>query len=117
MLIVAGLVVAFVTTYFRDDWMHGSWESANLVITFNTEDDTFMLVNGETFLFGTFTADKNSFRLVEEEGTIYTYRYERVNYNKIKVMFMQGEETLRVTLKRLAEPEDDFLSEDESLVE
>lgn len=100
-LAVIGTVIGiFTATYFSSDWMDGSWEGSSLAITFNTEEGTFLLSNVETVLSGTFVASKDSFTLTAEDGNIYVYRYERKGNNKIQVMFLRDNETVRVTLNR-----------------
>lgn len=114
-LLVGTLITVIAATYFNDSWMDGSWEGSSLAITFNTEEKTFLLSNVETVIYGTFTADKDAFTLTAEDGNIYVYRYERINNNKIKLMFSRGNETVRVTMNRmhtdLEEEIDDSLEE------
>ncbi len=114
-LAIAGSVLVwYLNFYFSDDWMDGSWESKSLAISFDAEEDHFILANGETVVSGEFTANKDSFTLTTEEGTIYVYRYERVNANKMKLMFSQGNETIKVTVNRVVseeEPEEELEEE------
>ena len=100
-LAVIGAVIGGVAAnYFSDDWMDGSWEGSSLAITFDTEENTFLLSNVETVISGTFMASKDSFTLTAESGDLYVYRYERKGNDKIQLMFLRNNETVRVTLTR-----------------
>ncbi len=100
-LAVIGAVIGiFTATYFSSDWMDGSWEGSSLAITFDTEENTFLLSNVETVISGTFVASEDSFTLTAEDGNLYVYRYERNGTNKIQLMFLRDNETVRVTLTR-----------------
>lgn len=109
----ASVLIWYLNFYFSDDWMDGAWESKSLAISFDAEEDTFILANGETVVFGTFTANKDSFGLTTEDGTQYVYRYERVNANKMKLMFSQGNETVKVTVNRVIAEEEEESEEEE----
>lgn len=98
--VVGGIIGVIAATYFSSDWMDGSWEGSSLAITFDTEEGTFLLSNVETIVSGTFVANKDDFTLTAEDGNIYVYRYERKGSNRIEVMFMRDNETVRVTLNR-----------------
>ena len=110
-MIVGTVIGVFAATYFNADWMDGSWEGSDLAITFNTEEETFLLSNVETVISGTFVADKEAFTLTSEAGTVYVYRYERVGPNRIKLLFSRGDETMRITLNRMQDEEDDLEAE------
>ena len=110
-VVVIGTAVGiYAATYFDSEWMNGAWEGSDLAITFDTESETFYLSNVDSVLFGVFTADKDALVLTAEDGNVYTYRYERLNYNKIRLFFTQGDKTETVILVRVrqeAEEEDD----------
>ncbi len=107
--VIGGIIGIIAATYFSSDWMDGSWEGSSLAITFDTEEDTFLLSNVETIVSGTFVATKDDFTLTAEDGKIYVYRYVRKGNNRIEVMFMRENETVRVTLAR---QQDDFSDDD-----
>lgn len=114
-LLVGIVVTVIVATYFNGSWMEGSWEGSSLAITFNTEEKTFLLSNVETVVSGTFTADKDAFTLTAEDGNIYVYRYERINANKIKLIFTRGNETVRVALTRMQTDFEEEIDDGDSL--
>ncbi|MBQ7936693.1 MAG: CotH kinase family protein [Clostridia bacterium] len=106
-------LVLYLSVYFDSDWMHGSWEGSSLAISFNTEEETFILSNGENVISGTFTANKDTFGLMAEDGSIYTYRYERVNATKMKLMFSQNNETMKITVTKEDDAWDEVANPDE----
>ncbi len=117
-LIIAGSIHLYFQKFYNNNWMHGAWEGKNLSLSFNCEDDTFILMNGELVLSGDFTATQDSFTLTAEDGNVYIYRYEKVNGKKMKLIFNQGEAIQKVTVKKQVEeseeePEEE--SEDELL--
>lgn len=111
-LLVGTVVGVLLVKYFSAEWMSGSWEGGNMAITFNTEEDTFLLSNGDRVLSGTFTSDKDAFTLAAEDGSIYVYRYDRIGNNRLRLTYTQGEQTQKVTLNRLVGEKDEFEAED-----
>lgn len=111
---VVGIVIgAIAASYFSSAWMDGSWEGSNLAISFNADESSFLLSNSGTVISGTFTADKDAFYLTAEDGNLYVYRYDRINQNKIKLLFTRENETVRVTLSRVVTEVEELEEEDE----
>ena len=109
LLVVGAVAWGMISYYLRSTWMEGSWEGSSLSVTFNTEDDLFLLANGDTIINGTFMVDKDAFTLTDEDGKIYVYRYERKGNNRVEFSFTEGGEIVRVLLERVEY--DEFLED------
>ena len=112
--IIAGSIHLYFQKFYNNNWMHGAWEGSDLSLSFNCEDDTFLLINGELVVSGDFTATQDAFTLTAEDGNVYIYRYDKVNRNKMKLTFNQGTEIRKVTLKKQVEDVEEEEPEEET---
>ncbi len=101
-VLVAGVIGLSIWLYiiasYNSRWIAGDWDGGNLSIKFNVDDDTFMLINNETVLEGTFELGQDSITLTTIEDAVYVYRYDKINDNKMKLTFNDGDDVYRVTM-------------------
>lgn len=101
-VLAAGLIAFGVWVYmiatFNSRWIMGDWDGGNLSIRFNLDDDTFMLINSDTVLEGTFELDTDTITLTTIDDVVYVYRYDKINDNKMKLTFNEGDDVYRVTM-------------------
>ena len=101
LLIFGAGFLFFRAHYYDADWMNGSWEGGDLAVTFNAEDNTFLLSNGDLVLNGNYIARRDSFDLMADDGNAYFFHYNRVGVKKMRVSFMQNDTTVRVMLTHM----------------
>ncbi len=106
LLITGGIVSAYIYTHYNSNWIGGSWEGTNLAITFNTDEHSFLLSNGDTVLSGDYSASRDAFTLTAEDGSLYVYRYKKINSGKMKLMYSRGNETVKVTVNKVVSEQD-----------
>jgi len=88
----------YMIASFNSRWIAGDWDGGNLSINFDLNDDTFLLINGDTVLEGTFSVGEDAITLTTLEDQIYVYRYNKINDNKMKLTFNDGDDVYRVTM-------------------
>ena len=96
--VIAFSVWVYMLATFNSRWLAGDWDGGNLAIKFNVDDDTFMLINGDNVLEGTFELGQDAITLTTLEDQVYVYRYNKINDNKMKLTFNDGDDVYRVTM-------------------
>ncbi len=122
--VIAVSIFLITVVYAGSKWINGAWEGGGLALDFNTEEDTFLLINGDTVLSGVFEVKKDTIILVTPEEQTYIYRYEKLNDYKMRLTFNQDDSVRHVTvIKNEAlvqeedESEEEFYDESGFLIE